>query len=223
MKTHFGETIVFHQPYQKNSPEIVYSSSISVRDVINRSAIQNNKESSTGSTSRQPSRDPSAKLMLYRTAKMIKDQINHCKGMSLYPVSVNDIDLASAKQIVPTDVYLFLRWVIMNDDVEADLESSCSIAADERRVLCLAQDLIHCASHGRVKLPKHVGLAMSVRHMTGSKQLVSILNRMGHCSSYDEIERGYRPSEGDLGQITGLWYCYTIQHITRGVYPVCGR
>ena len=47
--------------------------------------------------------------------------------MPLYPVSINDIDLATAKQIVPTDVYLFLRWVITNDDVEADLESSCSI------------------------------------------------------------------------------------------------
>jgi len=77
MKSHFGETIVFHQPYQKNSPEIVYSSSISVQDVINRSAIQNN------------------------------------------------------------------------------------IA---------------------------IGLAMSVRHMTGSNQPVSILNQMGHCSSYDETE-----------------------------------
>ena len=59
--------------------------------------------------------------------------------------------------------------MITNDDLNADLESSCSIAADERRVLCLAQDLIHCASRGRVKLPKHVGLAMSVRRMTGSK------------------------------------------------------
>jgi len=30
MKSHFGETIVFHQRYQKNNPEIVYSSFISV-------------------------------------------------------------------------------------------------------------------------------------------------------------------------------------------------
>jgi len=71
--------------------------------------------------------------------------------------------------------------VITNDEVEADLESSCSIAADERRVLCLAQDLIHCVSHGRAKLPKHFGLATSLRHTTVSKQLVSILNRIGHC------------------------------------------
>ena len=33
-----------------------------------------------------------------------------------------------------------------------------------------------------------IGLAMSMRHMTGSNQLVSILNQMGHCSSYDETE-----------------------------------
>ena len=52
MKSHFSETIVFHQPYQKNSPEIVYSSSISVQDVINRSAIQNN--TIVNSTSRLP-------------------------------------------------------------------------------------------------------------------------------------------------------------------------
>ena len=86
MKSHFGETIVFHQLYQKNSPEIVYSSSISVQDlldVINRSGIQNNTESSTPQADylNQPSQDPSAKLMLYRAAKLIKDQIKHSKGM----------------------------------------------------------------------------------------------------------------------------------------------
>jgi len=100
LKSHFREMIVFHQPYQKNSPEIVYSRFVSVQDVINHSTIQNNTESST-------SQDPSAKLMLYRMAKLIKDQIKHCKGASLYPVSVNDIDLATAKLIEPTDVYLF--------------------------------------------------------------------------------------------------------------------
>jgi len=78
--------------------------------------------------------------------------------------------------------------MVTNDDIEVEFESSCSNDADERKIVCMAQDAIHCSSHGRVKLPKHVGLAMSVRHITGSKQLVSILNRMGHCSSYDEIE-----------------------------------
>ena len=29
---------------------------------------------------------------------------------------------------------------------------------------------------------------MAVRHITGSKDLITILSRMGHCSSYDEVE-----------------------------------
>jgi len=49
--------------------------------------------------------------MLYRTAKLIKDQIKHCKGMSLYPVSFNDIDLATEKLIVPTDAGVRLRMM----------------------------------------------------------------------------------------------------------------
>ena len=46
----------------------------------------------------------------------------------------------------------------------------------------IAQDIVHSPTHGRVKTP------MSVRHITGSKQVITLLNRMGHCSSYEEIE-----------------------------------
>ena len=51
----------------------------------------------------------------------------------------------------------------------------------------VGQDLIHCASHARVKLLKQVGLAMYIKHLTGFKQLITLLNRMGHCLSYEEI------------------------------------
>ncbi len=40
----------------------------------------------------------------------------------------------------------------------------------------------------RVKLPKQIGLAMTVCHLTGSKQLVTLSNTMGHSSSYDEVQ-----------------------------------
>lgn len=86
------------------------------------------------------------------------------------------------------DLYLFLCWIVTNDDIEVEFESSCSNDADEKKIVCMAQDVIHCSSHGWVKLLKHVGLAMSVHHMTGCKQLLSILNCMGHCSSYNAIE-----------------------------------
>ena len=186
IKSHYGEEIVFHQPYNKSSPELLYSSSISLKDVINASAINNSKV--PDQPLNRPAQEPSTTQMLYRTAKLLKDEIKQCNGISIYPVSVNDIDLATAKHIVPRELYLFLRWMITNDDADIDTESSCNNQDDERKVLSLSQDVIHCTSHGRVKLPKHIGLAMSVRHTTGSKQLVTVLSRMGHCSSYDELE-----------------------------------
>ena len=51
------------------------------------------------------------------------------------------------------------------------------------------QDLVHCTSHARVKLSKHVVLTMSVKHITRSKKWVTIFNRIGYCSSYKEIEQ----------------------------------
>ena len=61
-------------------------------------------------------------------------------------------------------------------------------AADERKIIMLAQDILHCSSHGKIKTPKHVSLGVAVRHMTGSKDLITLLNRIGHSSSYDEVQ-----------------------------------
>ena len=58
----------------------------------------------------------------------------------------------------------------------------------ERKVLSVAQDAIHSASNSKVKLPKHISLPMAIRDLTGSKELITLLNRMGHCSSFDEVE-----------------------------------
>ena len=84
---------------------------------------------------------------------------------------------------MPKDLYKFLCLMISNPD-KVDVSSN---AADERR-FNIAQDLIYATAHGRVKTPKYIGLAMSVHHMTGSKLLVTTLNRFGHCCSYDDIE-----------------------------------
>ena len=171
MKSHFGETIVFHQPYQRSRSELVYSSKISLQDIINASATHNKEQPSSqaiGTRNQTCNKDPPHKLLMYETAQLLKHQIKQCKGISIYPASVNDIDQATAKNLVPADLYLFLRWLITNDGVDVDAESDCSNDSDERKVLCLAQDVIHCTSHGRVKLPKHLGLAMSVRHLTAT-------------------------------------------------------
>ena len=63
--------------------------------------------------------------------------------------------------------------------------TGCSNISDEGKIVMNGQHLVRYASHARVKFPKHISLAISAKHLTGSKQLITVLNKMDHCSSYE--------------------------------------
>ena len=44
-------------------------------------------------------------------------------------------------------------------------------------------------NNGNIKTPLHVSIGQAVHEISRSKQLIQILNRLGICMSYDEIER----------------------------------
>ena len=127
--------------------------------------------------------------ILYHATQILRSSIrNESKSIEIQPVDVEDISARKVKSLVPKDLYKFLCFMISNPDKVDVSAPTASNAADERHILAIAQDLIYATTHGRVKTPKHIELAMSVRHMTGSKCLVTMLNRFGHCCSYDDIE-----------------------------------
>ena len=49
--------------------------------------------------------------------------------------------------------------------------------------LC-SQDISYATTNGQCEMPKHILLAMAVYHLTGSAQIVTMLDRFGHCQSY---------------------------------------
>ena len=51
-------------------------------------------------------------------------------------------------------------------------------------VSSIGQDICHAVSEGQWKLPKHILLCLTVRHLFRSKQLTMILNRLGHSETY---------------------------------------
>ena len=92
---------------------------------------------------------------------------------------------------IPRPVYNFLAWLIGGDGGVLDFASDDRVQPTPRvhqRVSSIVQDLIYSVRHGNVKPLKHVALSMAVRHLTGSAQLVTILNKFGHCLSYDQVE-----------------------------------
>lgn len=52
----------------------------------------------------------------------------------------------------------------------------------------LAQDLIYVTHNGNIKTSKHISLGMAIKSLTSSRKVVDILNRYGHCISYNVIE-----------------------------------
>ena len=58
----------------------------------------------------------------------------------------------------------------------------------KRRANSSSQDALFIVQQGRAKPAKHVALGMSVKSVTGSKKMVQVLNRFGHCLSYNTLE-----------------------------------
>ena len=86
--------------------------------------------------------------------------------------------LLSAERKPPQILKDFLSFVISG---KSQQHNSCKTA---RLVDSLAQDICYAATHGEWVMPKHLLLSMTVRHLTGSAELITILSRFGPCQSY---------------------------------------
>ena len=52
------------------------------------------------------------------------------------------------------------------------MDGSTLIAEKGRRVVMLGQHVIHATNNSQVKTPKHIGLAVTIHNLTGSKEVV---------------------------------------------------
>ena len=55
------------------------------------------------------------------------------------------------------------------------------------RVNSFSQDICQAATRGQWVMPKHLLIGLTLRHLTGSAQVVTLIHRLGHCSSYSSI------------------------------------
>ena len=55
------------------------------------------------------------------------------------------------------------------------------------RINSICQDIIYTATNAKNRRSKHVNLALSAKRKTGSKHMITWLNKLGHGISYDEV------------------------------------
>ena len=78
-------------------------------------------------------------------------------GICAAPLNVNDVSLECLRNLIPDSLYLLVRLKITSDIT--------NVSEVERLVISIAQGVMYCCGKSRVKLPKHVSLAMCVQHL----------------------------------------------------------
>ena len=167
----------------------MYSSDISMEQVINIASQMHaelRNEEDYPLTNQEKTNKHSGVSVLFHAAQIIQSELKMCNGLDINPIDSASINLEQVLRMIPENVYRFLKWVLQGDDGDEHFEDDGPMVTTQNKtihqhILSLGQDLIHLVSKGSKRTPKDVGLAMSIRHMTGCKQLVTMVNKSGHC------------------------------------------
>lgn len=127
---------------------------------------------------------------LFEAAAILRADIKGTPDIELW--SSSDISKDNATKVVPKSLYQFLVWLLSGAENPFDsysLDADLHNAEYHDRILSIGQDLFWCLSGGRKYTPKHIGLAMTIRHITGSQDVISIVNKFGHCCSPKTLAR----------------------------------
>ena len=188
----FKGKLTFHQPAERNQSELVYSSEVDLRTTINKIAELKRKikEDEIEEDLFSDMTD-SDHITLVNASVLLRSAIKDVHGIATKSsIDKSDITEEKAKDIIPEILFRFAACLLGGNLAHDIVKDSNNMDNDmERRVLSLCQDIMYIVKKSRVKTPKHIGLALSVKHLTGSKQVVNMLHSQGHCISYDDLCR----------------------------------
>ena len=93
-----------------------------------------------------------------------------------WPVTADSLEISDG--LLPFELIQFLSRVI-SGKVETAMSTKM-----KRLVFSIGQDLCRAVTEGKWLFPKHILLCMTVQHLTRSRGLTTILNRLGHSECY---------------------------------------
>ena len=185
LQDHFQDKMVIHQTKAANEPDLIYCSQIDLQTVINKIAnLKKQARLEAIENDLELPEEESQNTNLFYTALALRSAQREAKGSDMKSkITSEDICIENMKKIVPETLFTFLSVLMFGRNPEL---SHCDPDI-ERTVLAVAQDIIFSATNSRCKTPKHVGLAVSVKHITGSKVVLRLLNSLGHSIGYDDV------------------------------------
>ena len=77
-----------------------------------------------------------------------------CKGIEIKLLNIGDLQLDTAKALLPQSLYWLVRWIVTGEQYSDGSPSSASNTTDERKIILCGQDLVHCALACKSKIRK---------------------------------------------------------------------
>ena len=111
--------------------------------------------------------------LIARVTSFLKHDIQNVNGITIHPLDPETISFDTIEKLIPHSLKMFLNMLCNN------------YGAKNEKVLSIAQDIISLSSNGKKRMPKNVGLGLSLKNSTRSKEFITYLNNLGHSISYD--------------------------------------
>ena len=181
----FKERVCFCQLSPTES-EIVFSTEIKTVPILSNKHSIHTSSDDESAFDVSMHNDSKTDQNLFHAAQMIRSSILDLENaMSWPPKQADYIDCN-----IPNSLYNLLVWIIDgSNDEEFSTEQRVKTSSNtDRKVNSFCQDIIYATTKGRVKTPKHVMLSSTIKSLTGSSELVAIVNRFGHGISYSQVE-----------------------------------
>ena len=165
-QNHFGKKIVFFQQGSVTAPELVFSSTVDIKDVINmafhyRESLENLNVEREISAFNNADCPVNESLLFHASliSLILRSYIRNIEGINSQPLDPVDITLEKAESIVTNEIYNFLYWLLStHSQVNSNIVDRSLVRESNptihRYIMSICQDLIYMASRGKTKNPK---------------------------------------------------------------------
>ncbi|XP_041359488.1 uncharacterized protein LOC121375875 [Gigantopelta aegis] len=135
---------------------------------------------------------------LFESGVVINAAIKAQQSMECrWPPTSDDLNVRSCETVIPVELYNMLAWIVGASDECTIVDRVTVPQKTHLLLLSICQDIVYMSSNGRNQTPKSLALGLAVRHLTGSGQVMQLLNKFGHCASPDVV-RGLETSLAEL-------------------------
>ena len=127
-------------------------------------------------------KDGAMKTKVSDIAILLREEINRAEKFPL----TNNLKIEDIKRgevTVPELVSTFFQNLIGGPDVRRWESNFKKI-----RIKSMSEDAVFAATAGLKKPQKHLMLGIALKSLTGSRKIIEIMNRLGHCASNHTIE-----------------------------------